>query len=156
MRMRFGLVGLVLVALLTGCTRLTPASLEQDIGSADKVVLITFRDGETLKGRIIENQTVTFQTFGKIYRGEVERVDDQQIVLKNAYISTEYDRFRVQRERMESGQLRITDQSTRIVLPTYRIARVERVSVDKARTARYGAFWVFTGSVLTAILSARL
>jgi hypothetical protein len=156
MRMRFGLVGLVLVALLTGCTQLTPATIEQDIGSADKVVLITFRDGETLKGRIIENQTVTFQTFGKIYRGEVERVDEQQIVLKNAYISTEYDRFRVQRERMESGQLRITDQSTRIVLPTYRIAKVERVSVDKARTARHAAFWAFTGSILTAILSARL
>jgi hypothetical protein len=156
MRMRFGLLGLALCGLLTGCSQLSPATL-QDLGSADKIVLITFRDGETLKGRIIEDQTVTFQTFGKIYRGEIERVSDAEIVLKNAYISTEYDRYRVQRERMEKGTLRITDdQSERIVLPTYRIAKVERVSVDKAKTARYGIFWGFTASVLAAILTARL
>lgn len=155
MRFLSGLLGLALLAGLTGCARLTPATMN-DLGSADKVVLITFRDGETLKGRVIQNQTVTFQTFGKIYRGEVEKVDDQQIVLKNAYISTEYDRFRVQRERMESGQFKITDESTRIVLPTYRIAKVERVSINKAKTARYMMFWGFAGTVLAGILSARL
>src|SRR5262245_28072182 len=111
MRMRFGLLSLALSFLLAGCSQLSPATL-QDLGSADKVVLITFRDGETLKGRIIEDQTVTFQTFGKIYRGEVERVNDNEIVLKNAYISTEYDKYRVQRERMEKGTLHITDDQS--------------------------------------------
>ena len=156
MRMRFGLLGLALSFVLAGCSQLSPATL-QDLGSADKVVLITFRDGETLKGRIIEDQTVTFRTFGKVYQGEVERVNDNEIVLKNTYISTEYDKYRVQRERMEKGTLHITDaQSERIVLPTYRIAKVERVSVDKAKTARYGIFWGFTASVLAGILTARL
>lgn len=156
MRMRYGLLGLALCGLLTGCTQLSPATL-QDLGSADKEVLITFRDGETLKGRVIENQTVTFQTFGKIYQGEVDRVNDKEIILRNAYISTEYDRYRVQRERMESGTLRITDeQSERIVLPVYRIAKMEQISVDRAKTARHGIFWAFTGTVLVAILSARL
>jgi hypothetical protein len=146
---------LLVPLLLTGCAKLLPASLN-DLGSAEKVVVITFRDGETLRGRIIENQTVTFQTFGKIYRGEVEEVGDQQIVLKNAYVASEYDRFRVQRERMESGQLKITDEATRIVLPTYRIVKVERQTIDKPKTARYMGFWVFTGSVLAAILGERL
>lgn len=146
---------LIVPILFTGCAKLLPATLN-DLGSAEKVVVITFRDGETLKGRIIENQTVTFQTFGKIYRGEVEEVGDQQIVLKNAYVASEYDRFRVQRERMESGQLKITDESTRIVLPTYRIVKVERQTIDKPKTARYLAFWVFTTSVFAAILNDRL
>ena len=146
---------LALLLVLSGCARLLPATLD-DLGSAEKVVLITFRDGETLKGRVVENQTVVFHTFGKIYRGQVEEVGDQQIVLKNAYVSSEYDRFKVQRERMEEGQLRITDQSTRIVLPTYRIVKVERISVDKPKTVRYMAFWTFTTSVLAAILNDRL
>jgi len=146
---------ILLPILLTGCARLLPATLS-DLGSAEKVVVITFRDGETLRGRIIENQTVVFQTFGKIYRGEVEEVGDQQIVLKNAYVASEYDRFRVQRERMEKGQLKITDESTRIVLPTYRIVKVERQTIDKPKTARYIGFWAFTTSVLAAILSDRL
>jgi hypothetical protein len=146
---------ILLPILVTGCARLLPATLS-DLGSAEKVVVITFRDGETLRGRIIENQTVVFQTFGKIYRGEVEEVGDQQIVLKNAYVASEYDRFRVQRERMEKGQLKITDESTRIVLPTYRIVKVERQTIDKPKTARYIGFWVFTTSVLAAILGDRL
>lgn len=146
---------LAMLLLVSGCARLLPASLE-DVHSAEKAVLITFRDGETLKGRIVENHSVVFQTFGKIYRGDVEHVSDQQIVLKNAYIATEYDKFRVQRERMEEGQLRITDESTRIVLPTYRIVKVERLTVDKPKTVRYMAFWTFTASVLAAILHSRL
>jgi hypothetical protein len=132
-----------------------PATLD-DLGSAEKVVLITFRDGETLKGRIVENQTVVFHTFGKVYRGEVEEVGDQQIVIKNAFVSSEYDKFRVQRERMEEGKLRITDQSTRIVLPTYRIVKVERVTVDKPKTVRFMFFWAFSTSVVAAILNERL
>ena len=148
-----GAVALVLV--LTGCAKQLPATLS-DLGSADKVVLITFRDGETLKGRIVENQSVVFHTFGKIYRGEVEEVGDQQIVIKNAFVSSEYDKYQVQRERMEEGKLRITDQSTRIVLPTYRIVKVERLAVDKPKTARFMAFWVFSASVFAAILGERL
>jgi hypothetical protein len=146
---------LAMLLVLSGCARLLPASLD-DLNSAEKVVLVTFRDGETLKGRIVENQSVVFQTFGKIYRGDVERVSEQQIVLKNAYITTEYDKFRVQRERMEQGQLRITDESTRIVLPTYRIVKVERLTVDRPKTVRYMAFWTFTASVLASILHSRL
>ncbi len=145
---------LAMLLVFSGCARLLPATMN-DLGSADKVVLVTFRDGETLKGRILKDQSVTFQTFGKIYRGQVEAVGDQQIVLKNAYIATEYDKYRVQRERMEQGQLRITDESTRIVLPTYRIVKVERLTVDKPRTVRNMAFWTFTASVLAAILHDR-
>jgi hypothetical protein len=146
---------LALLFLLAGCAKQLPATLD-DLGSAEKVVLITFRDGETLKGRIVENQSVVFHTFGKIYRGEVEEVGDQQIVIKNAYVSSEYDKFRVQRERMEVGKLHITDQSTRIVLPTYRIVKVERLTVDKPKTARFMLFWAFSASVLAAILNERL
>ncbi len=143
------------ILFFTSCAKLLPASLK-DLGSAEKVVVITFRDGETLRGRIIKDQTVVFQTFGKIYRGEIDEVGENQIVLKNAYVASEYDRFRVQRQRMESGQLKITDQSTRIVLPTYRIVKVERQMIDKPKTVRYMGFWAFTGTVLAAILTDRL
>ena len=155
MRIALRAACLAIPLLMTGCAKLLPASLS-DLGSAEKIVVITFRDGETLRGRIIENQTVVFQTFGKIYRGEVEEVGDQQIVLKNAYVASEYDRYRVQRERMEEGKLRIVDESTRIVLPTYRIVKVERQTIDKPKTARYLGFWAFTTSVLAAILNDRL
>ncbi len=146
---------LALILALTGCARLLPASME-DLGSADKVVKITFRDGETLEGRVVENQSVVFRTFGKIYKGDIESVGEDEIVLKNAFVVSEYDKFRVQRERMEAGHLKITDQSSRIVLPTYRIVKVERQAIDRPKTVRYMAFWTFTASVLAGILSERL
>lgn len=146
---------LALILVVTGCARLLPASMA-DLGSADKVIKITFRDGETLEGRVLENHAVVFRTFGKIYKGDVESINDDEIVLKNAFVISEYDQYRVQRERMEAGQLKITDQSSRIVLPTYRIVKVERQTIDRSRTARYMAFWTFTASVLAGILTDRL
>lgn len=146
---------LALLVVFSGCARLLPASMA-DLGSADKVVKITFRDGETLEGRVLENHAVVFRTFGKIYKGDVESINDDEIVLKNAYVVSEYDQYRVQRERMEAGQLKITDQSSRIVLPTYRIVKVERQTIDRSKTARYMAFWTFTASVLAGILTDRL
>jgi small nuclear ribonucleoprotein (snRNP)-like protein len=149
----------VLALLFTGavsaCTRLIPASVA-DFG-ADKTVVVTLRDGETIKGHIRKGDPVTFTTFGRVYRAKVEDMDDAgNIVLSGAYVQEEYEQYSLQRERMEGAQLHITDNTKRISIPAYKIVKVEEVTIDKMKSARASAFWSFTFFVVAKILGARL
>lgn len=137
-----------------GCAKQTPSTVE-DFSAASKHV-VTLRDGETLTGRIAEGEDVTFVTFGRVYRARVEDVGANDIILSGAYVQEEYDRFEVQRDRMEDTELYLRDGTTRIRIPTYKIVDVQEINFDIRRTARSSLFWGFTTFVLSQILSARL
>lgn len=145
-------LGLVLAA--GGCTKLIPGSMT-DFG-ADKTVVVTLRDGETIKGHIAKGEQVTFTTFGRVYRAEVAEADEAGIVLSNPYVQEEYERYRIQRERMQGSELHIRDNTERISIPAYKIVKVEEVTIDKMKSTRAGGFWAFTVFVVAKILSARL
>ena len=100
---------------------------------------------------------MTFTTFGRVYRAKVEDMENAgNIVLSGAYVQEEYERFSLQRERMEGAQLRITDGTDRISIPAYKIVKVEEVTIDKMKSARASAFWSFTFFVVAKIMGARL
>lgn len=148
-------LALLLTGAVSGCTKLVPASVD-DFG-ANKTVVVTLRDGETIKGRIRIGQAVTFTTFGRVYRAKVEDKDDAgNLVLSGAYVQEEYERFSLQRDRMEGAQLRITDGTDRISIPAYKIVKVEEITIDKMKSARASAFWSFTFFVVAKIMGARL
>ena len=145
---------LILALAVGGCAKLTPASTA-DFG-AEKTVLVTLRDGETLKGHIDVGRKVTFTTFGRVYRAEVESVSDNgDIVLVDPYIQEEYEKYQVQRERMEDATLRIRDETQRISIPAYKIVKVEEVSMDRMKSARAAGFWGFTVFVVARIMNTR-
>lgn len=158
--MRFRRIVAALAALSSllsavGCTKLTPANVN-DFG-AEKRVLVTLRDGETIKGHIDVGSSVTFTTFGRVYRAEVADVSDNgDITLGKVYVQEEYERYQLQRERMESAVLRVQDNTDQIYIPAYKIAEVQEISVDRMKTARAAVFWGYTVLVGTFILSARL
>lgn len=148
-------LALLLTGAVSGCTKLVPASV--DDFSADKTVVVTLRDGETIKGHIRKGEQVVFTTFGRVYRAQVDDMDEAgNIVLAGAYVQEEYERFSVQRDRMEGAQLRITDATDRISIPAYKIVKVEEVTIDKMKSARASAFWGFTFFVVAKIMGARL
>jgi hypothetical protein len=120
-----------------------------------KSLEVTLRDGETISGRIQEGENVTFTTFGRVYRATVEGVDGGNIVLTDIYVQEEYERYRVQRERMESSMLRLRDGTERITIPAYKIVKVEEVSLDRTKSGLAAAFWLFTGFVAAEIMGAR-
>lgn len=145
---------LILALAVGGCTKLAPASTS-DFG-AEKTVLVTLRDGETLKGHIDVGENVIFTTFGRVYRAEVESVSDNgDIVLANAYIQEEYEKYWLQRERMEDATLRVRDDTQRISIPAYKIVKVEEVSMDRMKSARAAGFWGFTVFVVARIMNTR-
>jgi hypothetical protein len=157
--MSLRLAALVLAAstalAAAGCTRLSPAKIA-DFG-AEKTVLVTLRDGETVKGHIDEGENVTFTTFGRVYRAKVESVGDNgDIVLTRPYVQEEYERFGLQRERMEGSVLHVRDQTERIAIPAYKIVKVEEITIDRMKSARAAGFWGFAIFVTARILSARL
>jgi small nuclear ribonucleoprotein (snRNP)-like protein len=148
-------VVLALASIATGCTKTAPATIS-DFG-ADKTMVVRLRDGETLEGKINEGESVTFTTFGKVYRAKVETFDENgNITLFRPYVQEEYDDVSVQRERLRSSPLRVEDGTERITIPAYRIASVEEVGLDRMRTARAAGFWAFAVAVLAGVMSARL
>jgi small nuclear ribonucleoprotein (snRNP)-like protein len=154
-RFSAGLSWVLILALTAGgCSKLAPATTA-DFG-AEKAVLVTLRDGETIKGHIDVGENVTFTTFGRVYRAEVESVSDNgDIVLSNAYIQEEYERYWLQRQRMENATLRVQDETQRISIPAYKIVKVEEVSMDRMKSARAAGFWGFTMFVVARIMNAR-
>jgi hypothetical protein len=149
------LAAVALVCIACGCTTLSPASVD-DFG-AEKTLLITLRDGQTIKGNIDEGETVIFTTFGRVYRADIESLSDNgDIVLVNLFIQEEYEKYAVQRERMESSKLRIEDDTQSISIPAYQIVQVEEIAMDKARSAWSAGFWGFTVFVAAMIMSTRL
>jgi len=149
----FAALSVVLSAV--GCTKLSPGSIS-DFG-AEKRVLVTLRDGEMIKGHMDEGSWVTFTTFGRVYRAEVTDVSDNgDITLGSVYVQEEYERYQIQRDRMESAVLKIQDETDQIYIPAYKIVEVEEISVDKGKTAWAGLFWGYTILVGVFILSSQL
>ena len=138
-----------------GCSQLSPASVA-DFG-AEKTVVVTLRDGETIKGHIDIGEQVTFTSIGRVYRAEVESLSDNgDLVLKNPYLQEEYGSFALQRERMKESVLEVPGGVERIEVPAYKILKVEEISLDRMRSARAAGFWGFTLFVAASVLSARL
>ena len=153
-RMAVYLLAMTFVLAVGGCTKLNPASID-DFGAA-KTVVVTLRDGETIKGRISVGEPVTFTTFGRVYRAEVEEINAGNITLTNAYVQEEYERYGIQRDRMQGGELHLRDGTERISIPAYKIVKVEEVGIDRMKSARAAGFWGFTFFVVAKIMSARL
>lgn len=146
---------LCLVLLAAGCTKLVPAS-STDFG-AEKNILVTLRDGETVKGHIEAGSWVTYTSIGRVYRAQVDSVSlGGDIVLKRPYLQEEYGHYTLQRERMGESLLQIPSGVDRIEIPAYKIVKVDEVAFDRARSARAAAFWGITLYVATSILGARL
>jgi hypothetical protein len=153
------LVALLAVVLITatvvGCTKLTPASVD-DFG-AEKSLLVTLRDGDTIKGHLDVDEWVTFTTFGRVYRAKVEDITDNgDITLHNPYVVEEYEQFQLQRERMSKSVLHISDGTEQIQIPAYKIVKVEESSIDRMKTARASIFWAYTVLVAGLIFNAQL
>lgn len=148
---------LAAVALVcaAGCSTLSPASVD-DFG-AEKTLLVTLRDGQTVKGHIDEGESVVFTTFGRVYRAEIQSLSDNgDIVLTNLFIQEEYEKYSVQRQRMESSVLRIEGDTESVSIPAYQIVQVEEISMDKGRSSWSAGFWGFTAFVAAMIMSTRL
>jgi len=145
---------MALAVAVGGCTKLTRGSID-DFGAA-KTVLVTLRDGETIKGRISVGESVVYTALGRVYRARVEDITAGSITLTHPYVQEEYERYHIQRERMQGGKLHLEDGTTRIYIPAYKIVKVERVGFDRMKSARVAGFWGFTFFVVSKIMGARL
>ncbi len=138
-----------------GCTKLVPGSMT-DFG-ADKTVVVTLRDGETIKGHIAKGEQVTFTTFGRVYRAgssDGGQVRESCSPIPTSRRST--SAIASSASGCRAPTLHVRDNTERISIPAYKIVKVEEVTIDKMKSTRAGGFWAFTVFVLAKILSARL
>jgi hypothetical protein len=144
------LVG-ALSALLAGCSLRVPVP-EVDFSPEEKVVL-TFQDGAQLTGRVDSGETILYRESGSSYRGQVESVDETEIVLAGL-VALEDNSVHYQQERMQHFRLYVDDEERdRLILSRDHILQVERIVSDTPRPLKRIVFWTFGAGV--AILAAR-
>ncbi len=147
-------LGLLLGALvLSGCTKRVPVA--DGAFENTQRVLITFKDGRELRGKIDREGTVEYSEAGIEYRGTVSNVNDVQIVLRDLVkVQTVGSRQEVV-ERMADSRLYLAAPREEVILDRVDIASVERVRADGPRIGRAAGFWTAAGVVAVLILRER-
>lgn len=137
---------------VTGCSMRVPVE-GLEFTPEEKVVL-TFDDGTQVEGRVDNGETVRYVTDESKYRGTVESVDEQEIVVADLVTLADHGTNEYQKARFEHFRLHVGEaEFDRLILSRENILHVERVVPDKARTLRRAIFWSF--GVGVAILAAR-
>lgn len=141
------MIGCFLLAL--GCAKRVPvADLTYD---EHQRVVLTFRTGEQIEGRIAPGQNVVLREPRVVSEGKVKEVDDQKIVLTGLVPIRDADGVEKQVSRLENARVSLEPPAPDKMLLKSDITNVDQVRFDIARTARSASFWT-TGAVIVTLL----
>lgn len=137
---------------VVGCSMRVPVNgLEF---TPEEKVILTFDDGTQIQGRVDNGETVRYVTDQSKFRGTVESVDEQEIVVADLVTLADHGTNQYQRERLEHFRMYVgQEELDRLILSRDNILQVERIVPDKSRTLRRIVFWSF--GVGVAVLAAR-
>jgi hypothetical protein len=139
--------------MVAGCT--TTAPVPQDQYSRQQRVVMTFKNGDSLRGRIDVGSEVQYASSASIYQAEVSAIDDEKIVLGGTRLLTEPGGA-MERERMVSARVAVTDTlPQQVVLSKSDIQAIEEIRLDVSKTSLRVGFWGYAAVVLGLLLSER-
>jgi len=143
----------MLVLLGAGCTRHVAVP---DLGiEATQRVLLVFRGGEEVEGRIAAGNRVILREPGRVYSARIDAVTEERVVLKELILVREQTGVTLQVARAEQARVVATEIHPEKTLLRGDIVRVDRIQMDVAKTARRGSFWVYGAAVLALLLGER-
>ena len=146
-----GLMGVPAVLLLCGCSMRVPVQ-GVDFSPEEKVI-VTFDNGSSVIGRIDNGETIEYVTGQESFRGFVESVDEQEIVIADLVALADQTNH-YEKERMQHLRLYVDDVDLdRLILSRDDILQVERITPDRGKTVRRILFWSFAAGV--GVLAAR-
>lgn len=152
-RLVLGVVVLLGAGWLGGCAKRIP--LEGGAFEANQKVVLTMKDGRTLRGHIAPDERVEYRDQDKIYRGRVIEVTDEIIRVGDLVLVEGINSYDTTLRRMKDSRLRLAPAGEPITLSRDEVAKVEQVVLDTGRTLRKTVFWTYGGTLLVVLLGER-
>jgi hypothetical protein len=141
------------LALAVGCAMQVP-SPDMKYQAQQKVVM-TFRGGEQVRGRIDTGNRVELREPGIVWNARVGDITDKTIVLKDLVRIRDDRGVVMQVARAEDARLGIAPPVPDKTLLVSDITKVELLKLDPGRTARNASFWTYGAVVLALLLGER-
>jgi hypothetical protein len=138
---------------LAGCTKQVPI----ETGALDPrlQVVVLFTDGSRVTGKIGLDERVDVVTGGVIYRGRIQDVTLDSLLLRDCrLLRTTTDR-NAQWARVVDARHDLGEAPKEFAFRRADITRVERVKLDPRRTASQSVFWALTGTIAAFLLAER-
>ena len=147
------LMAIAALLMAGGCAKRVPSS---DLTfEAHRKVVLTFRGGEEIEGRISPGKQVELREADATWKATVAEVTDEQIGLSNLVRVRDSRGVRLQVLRAEDARYRTEDPVPDKTFPRSDLVRVEQLKVDVGKTARTATFWTYGVVVLTLLLGER-
>jgi hypothetical protein len=144
-----GLGGLLLFP--AACSKRIP--LAQPFEAQQKVIL-TLRDGRSLRGRIAPGQRIEYRHDGSIFRADVMAVTPDSIRLGQVFLVDD-GRYEALGRRLADGQLLVAPTLPSLSIARGEVAKMELEVFDGYRTARSLGAWVYGSTLLMLLLGER-
>ncbi|MBM3286547.1 MAG: hypothetical protein FJY88_04255 [Candidatus Eisenbacteria bacterium] len=153
MRRLSWLVAMVGCLAAAGCAKRIPA---QDTAfEATQTVMLAFRGGEQIEGRIAPGRKVELREPGIIWSAKVKDVTEDRIVLRDLVKVRDASGAAMQAARAADLRLSVAEQFPEKTLLRSEITRMEQIKMDIGRTAQYGSFLTYGVAVLATLLGDR-
>lgn len=145
-------LAVVLVAS-TGCTKRVPI----ETGTLDPrlQVVVTFADGTQISGKIGMDERVDLYSQGRLYRGRIDDVTLDEIMLRDCRLLRSLDDQEAQWSRVIDVHHELGEAAQEFTFRRADIKSIERVKLDPLRTASQSLFWTLAGAVSTFLLAER-
>jgi len=147
-------VGLaVVLGVAAGCTKRVPV----ETGTLDprQKVVLTFADGSQITGQIGLDERIEVVTQGQVYRGRVQDVTLDDILLRDCRLLRSVADRHAQWARMIDARHDLGEPPQEFTFRRADITRIERVQLDPLRTASQSVFWTLAGALSAFLLAER-
>jgi hypothetical protein len=145
-----GLSGLLLFP--TACSKRIP--LDSGAFEAQQKVVLTLKDGRSLRGRIAVGQRIEYRRDGSIFRADVTAVTPDSIRLGQILLVDD-GRYEALGRRLADGQVVVAPALSSLSIARGEVAKVELQTFDGFRTARSLGAWVYGSTLLLMLLGER-
>ncbi len=147
------LVVLSSLVIAVGCAKRVE-SPDRTFEAQQKVVL-TFRNGEEILGRVDVGKKVEFREPGTRWTARVGELTEEKIVLTDLVRIQESSGVRMVVDRAADSRMEIAESAPDKLLLRSDITRVDQVRTDAGRTLGVTSFWTFAAAVAVLLLGER-
>ncbi len=143
----------LIMAAGQGCAKRVPVQ-GADLDAKLKLV-VHFKDGSTITGRIGIDEHVELLTGGMVYRAKVFDVTTEEILLQDCRVLRAGTGNEAEWQRMVDARRGLGQEVREFTFARDQIDRVEHVKLDPLRTASQSAFWTVAGTICAFLLAEK-
>jgi hypothetical protein len=148
-------LGLLVISLIAaGCSALVPLGADNNFQAQQNVVL-TLKDGRTVRGHIDPGRAVEYRSGKSTYRARVANVTGDAIELDEVTLIDQADSYHIWSERLADARVQAEPVLAPVTLSRTDVSKVELISFAPAKTLRETVFWGFSGMMFVLLLGQR-